>query len=187
MEDSSKKDKFLIFLDFDGVLNDIKSVSHLLKMGGFFVREDDDNVFCKDSINAINYLIETMSLKYDVQLVLTTFWKCFPKAVNILKNNGLIYSGKINSTPIFFGQRKAKEIIHYLIENDEWKEFLIIDDKSSLKKCFSEKNFIKTNIWDGALTISDVLNYLKTYYPDLEKQNPIKDNFMYGSNEEKCM
>ena len=71
--------------------------------------------------------------------------------------------------------------------SDEWKEFLIIDDKSSLKKCFSENNFIKTNIWDGALTISDVLNSLKTYYPDLEKQNPIKDNFMYGSNEEKCM
>ena len=30
-------------------------------------------------------------------------------------------------------------------------------------------------------------NYLKKYYPDLEKQNPIKDNFLYGSNEEKCM
>lgn len=175
MEHSSKKDKFLIFLDFDGVLNDIKSVPHLLKMGGFFVREDDDNVFCRDSINAINYLIETMSLKYDVQLVLSTFWKRFPKAVKILQNNGLIYSGKFNSTPIFFGQRRAKEIIHFLIDYDEWKDFLIIDDKSSLKKCFSSKNFIKTNLWDGSLTISDVLNYLNTYYPDLEKQNPIKD------------
>ena len=73
LENSNKKEKFLIFLDFDGVLNDIKSVSHLLKMGGFFVREDDDNVFYKESIEAINYLIETMSLKYDVQLVLSTF------------------------------------------------------------------------------------------------------------------
>ena len=174
MEQASKKDKFLIFLDFDGVLNDIKSVPHLLKMGGFFVREDDDNVFCRDSINAINYLIETMSLKYDVQLVLTTFWKLFAKTEKVLKNNGLNYSGILKSTPFFLGKRN-NEILHYLTNNDDWKDFLIIDDKSSLKKCFREKNLIRTNIWDGSLTISDVLNYLNTYYPDLEKQNPIKD------------
>ena len=176
MENNSKKEKFLIFLDFDGVLNDIKSVSHLLKMGGFFVREDDDNVFCKESIEAINYLIETMSLKYDVQLVLSTFWKRFPKAVNILKNNGIKYSGTIEKTPKFFGLKRAKEIIHYLVDYEEWKDFVILDDKSRLKKCFSEKNFIKTNLWDGALTMSDVLNYLHIYYPDLAKQNPIKDS-----------
>lgn len=173
------KNKFLIFLDFDGVLNDIKN-THILKMGGFFVHENDNETFCKSSIEAINYLIDSLSQKYDIELVLSTFWKhFFKKAVKILKNNGLEYQGKINRTSFFLGQRRSKEIFNYLASNDEWIDFLIIDDKMSLKKYFVEKNFLKTNIWNGALKMSDVSDYLNKYFPELAKGNALenKTNF----------
>ena len=67
----------------------------------------------------------------------------------------------------------------YLQSKEEKQNFVVIDDKRHLPKYFKDKNSIKTNIVDGALTMSSILNYLDTYYPKLLDSNPLKDTYHF--------
>lgn len=186
MDESQNKEQFYIFLDFDGVLNDLITVPSLWKMGGFLVDKKDTNTFNQGSIDSINYLIETLSQEYDVNLVLSTTWRrWFEKAKQVLKNNGLEYSGVIDKTPKIRLKRRAFEIMKYLQSKDEKQNFVVIDDKPHLPKYFKEKNSIKTNIVAGSLSMSTILNYLDTYFPKLLDKNPPKDYYNFVETNEK--
>ena len=67
----------------------------------------------------------------------------------------------------------------YLQSKEEKQNFVVIDDKRHLPKYFKDKNSIKTNIVDGALTMSSILNYLDTYYTKLLDSNPLKDTYHF--------
>ena len=172
----SKKHKFYIFLDFDGVLNDLKTIPAIFKLGGFFVNKKDTKVFNSESIYTLNSLISTLEHKYDVQLVLTTFWRKNPeKAREILYTNGLEYLGKIDSIPFISYQSRLSKIMDYIRKDELGENYLIIDDKPKITKYIIEKNLIKTNLINGALNISQALNYIDTHHPDLSKYFPLGD------------
>ena len=81
---ASDKEKFYVFLDFDGVLYDLEYlIMNKIKKNEKLIR------FAPDSIGALNTLFDQLSTKYDPQLVISSFWRCkFPMAVNVLKNQG---------------------------------------------------------------------------------------------------
>lgn len=171
------KENFYVFLDFDGVLSDFRTIPNIFKIGGFLVNPNDRNAFNKESIEAVNYLIETLSLKYNTKLVLSTSWRRnFNKAKQILINNGLRYDGDIDLTPKLHGKKRAYEIIKYLVDNQHEGSinFVTIDDKRHLPQYFKPENCIKTSMF-RALEIPQIINYLDTYHSDVMKDNPPKD------------
>lgn len=179
-DNNTQKQKFFVFLDFDGVLNDIENIPYLWKIGGFFVDEKDKETFNPESIEALNYLISTLKTEYDVNLVLSTTWRrWFEKAKAVLKNNGLEYSGEIDKTPKMILKKRAFEIMAYLQGKNESQNFVVIDDKSHLPKYFKNSNSIKTNIINGSLNMSNMLNYIDTYFPHLANKNPLKDVYNF--------
>ena len=182
----NNKENFYVFLDVDGVLNDFLTIPGLHKFGGMFVKHTDSNTFNRESIQAVNYLLKVLDTKYNVKLVLSSFWRLnFEKAKSVLKNNGLEYEGEIGRTSNLRGKKRAIEILRYLAEHEDrnvTQNFLTIDDKGHLPKYFKDQNSIKTNIINGSLTMSDILNYLDKYQTEVAKQNPLKDE--YGFEQE---
>ena len=109
-----EKPIFSIFLDFDGVLNDLNTIPNLWKFGGIFVKRDDRRVFNKESIVALNTLIDTLENKYDVELILTTFWRRnIDKCREILSNNGLNYMKEVKSLPMIVKSTRSKQVNKY--------------------------------------------------------------------------
>ena len=177
------KEDYYIFLDFDGVLNDIKSIPALYKLGGIFVNKKDTKVFSQDSIHALNSLISTLSHRYNPIIVLTTFWRHdMEKAKSILFANGLQFDGEIDSIPFLSYKSRLSLIVDYIRNYDSKDNYLIIDDIPSITKYILEKNLIKTNILSGALNISQAMNYVDAYHPELSKYFPIEDLFPMQNN-----
>lgn len=179
MERDKKKENFYVFLDFDGVLNDFRTIPSIFKLGGFLVSSKDTNTFNKGSIDAVNYLLETLSTKYNTKLVLSTTWRRNPeKAKQVLYNNGLNYDGEIDCTPRYRGRKRAFEILKYLVDHEHNKiNFVTIDDKKHINHFFKKSNCISTSLFN-ALDMSKVINYLDTFHKDTIEINPPKD--LYG-------
>ncbi len=170
--------QFYLFLDFDGVLNDLTSIPSLYKIGGFFVKKDDKNTFTKNTIPALNFLISALSTQYNVNIVLSTTWRRnFAKAVSILENNGLKYHGEYYVTPHIWFKKRSEEIETFIKKhNVDKNKFVVLDDKKHLSKHF-DSDCIHTNIINGCLTISDVMNYIDTKHPQIAKSHKIVDDF----------
>ena len=81
-----------------------------------------------------------------------------------------------------FLKKRAYEIMEYLQVKNENENFVVIDDKQHLPKFFKGKNGIKTNILNGALNMSTVLNYLDINFEPLAHKNNLKDH--YGFEED---
>ena len=174
----NKKEDYYIFLDFDGVLNDIKTIPAIYKLGGVFVNKKDTKVFSQESIAALNSLLSTLSHRYNPKIVLTTFWRNnMDKATSILYNNGLQFDGEIDSIPFFSYKSRLSLILDYIHEHNTENNFLIIDDIPSITKYILRKNLIKTNIIEGSLNMSQAMNYIDSYCPELTKYFPIEDIF----------
>ena len=140
-----------------------------MEFGGFFVKKNDRKVFSRESIVALNTLIETLENKFEVELILTTFWRRdIDKCRQILKNNGLFYSKPLKSIPILLKSSRLREVGKYLKENNR-TEFLMLDDSFKAEKQFGNKNIIETNLIDGSLTVSSVMNYIDTFHKDLSQ------------------
>lgn len=170
------KPKFSVFLDFDGVLNDTSNIRNILKCGGLFASKNDKKIFNEESIDALNILISSLATKYDVGLVLTTFWRLnLDKCIQLLKFNGLQFDGNYDAIPFMLHQSRAKEI-HAYIEFHRIENFCVIDDLPTLKKHFVAKNSIRTSMLNSALNKSKVNDYLQKFYPDLiETEKEIGD------------
>lgn len=176
----SKKQEFYIFLDFDGVLNDFKTIPHV---AGFLFKKKDKDVFNRESIEALNCLIETLEHKFSVVLVLSTFWrKNLKKASELLYNHGLRYNGIILATPFASYKTRLFEIMEFIKKYKLNENYVVIDDIPKITQYFAEKNNIKTNIIDGALTMSSILNYIDTYHQNLSKKFPIDTAFDFEKN-----
>lgn len=155
------KKKFYIFLDIDGVLYDWDYIigeveSGRMKRGSFI------NKFKPESMMALNFLIQSLSIKYDVQLVISSTWRSnLPFTIKTLKDNGLKYNKIIEATPIWDPAKRGEQILSYLNDNHCKKEFVIIDDEMfDFAKYFDKKNIIKTEMFHSALSKSDVEKFL---------------------------
>jgi len=85
------------------------------------------------------------------------------KTIEILLNNGLNKTIKINCTEISNNtQNRGLEILNYL-KNNSCKNFVIIDDEMfDFNGYFNKNNIIKTNIFNLSLNKEMVIKYLQS-------------------------
>ena len=151
--------EFYIFLDIDGVLWDWPYLKKgmnegRIKRGGII--ED----LKPESIEALNYLIEKLSIKYDVKLIISSSWRFnMERTLEIIKKAGLNYNKPIDRTIINF-QRRGIQIKEYLKDKVNYDYVIIDDEDFDFNEHFQKEKIIKTDVMKGALSIKLVDNFL---------------------------
>ena len=149
----------VIFLDFDGVINNWKH----------FDGVDYENVkFLLDIINETNALVvATSSTKYSFQRNLEKDYKDtnYFRYVSILNNLGV---NIFDVTPYVNGDREL-EILEYLNIHKEIEQFLILDDDYVFSSLLEHQVFL--DLYNGICNEHvkpsvDILNGKLGFYPD---------------------
>lgn len=179
----------IIFLDFDGVLN---NTSNLENRGNEYFKKfhvETDNISYA-SLNNIQYLIELFifCIKKDVKIVISSSWSLY--GLKRIKEKMYEVFGKyfidllfIDTTDyIVYEENDIKldipirtvEIIKWMLDNNYYdKDYLIIDDESILFSDYDITNkLIKTNSKLGF-----TLNELETV-KNIFNLNNFKDNII---------
>lgn len=134
-----------IFLDVDGVLNDVASFTM------------SDTILALSNVCLFNYqyLVDKLRQKYKVKVILSSTWRFNKKGFNKLKEYEDKYDALklYDSTPISHDHRE-EEIKMYCEKNKiEYKDILIIDD--AFMDGELKDRSIKTDTFDG-LKFSEV-------------------------------
>ena len=151
---------FYIFLDIDGVLYDwdfiIKQTdAKKIKRGGLI------ETFKPESIEALNYLIEQLGKRYNVQLVISSTWRLdLQYCEKVLKENGLRFDKAIERTPIYEPKLRGNQILDYLVDKENYKFVIIDDEMFNFKEFFTKDKIIKTEMLNGALSIKHIKKFL---------------------------
>ncbi|MFA6860627.1 MAG: HAD domain-containing protein [Clostridia bacterium] len=156
------KEKFYIFLDIDGVLWDWawlkERIAHkVFKKGGAISK------FNPSSMLALNYLIEYLQKRFEVNVVISSSWRHdLEKIKNKLLENGLKFSGHISKTPRTINPfNRGMEILSYLKNKDNKENYVVLDDETfDFSHTLDLKKLIKTNIFSGGLNMEMVKKFL---------------------------
>ncbi len=155
------KEKFYIFIDVDGVFYDwfwLKKEIHKghIKKGGLITS------LKPESIEAINHLITTLNNNYEVEVVVSSTWRDELNIIeNILHKNGFIYDKKMSATPKEDPCKRGLEIFDFLKDKKDKNNYCIIDDENfDFDEYFSSKRIIRTNLYDHALNMEDIQQFL---------------------------
>ena len=154
------REKFYVFLDIDGVMYDWEFLkSQGIKSFGRI------KTFNPDSVQALNYLLETLNQNHDTELVISSTWRRdMLDTVKTLKDNGVKMNlRRVFSTPIFNESKtRGKEILSYLSNRQDNQNYVIIDDEvSDIAPHFDSSKIIQTNIFTSSLKKSMVDKFLK--------------------------
>lgn len=156
-----EKEKFYIFLDIDGVLWDF---GHLINALNKQIPYKNTAVkyFKKESMDALNFLIENLQNVFDVELVITSTWRKNMKLVEkVLTKNKLAYNKPLQRTEITAHSIRGQEIEDFLKDKPNKENLVIIDDVTKdIFAFFPMKNIIKTNL-TKALNKKQVENFFK--------------------------
>lgn len=170
IEKQNKKEDFYVFLDFDGVLYDLKYLSeNAPSFKDIF--SDDKKIFsyASDSIEALNGLFERLSTKYNPHLVISTFWRFLPTSllVKSLESSGLDTSDiEIHKTKItLHPHKRGLEVKDFLEHHDNSENFIIADDSylENYLEYFPRAKIVKTNIMNDRL-VADKLDVPLKHY-----------------------
>lgn len=129
-----------IFLDVDGVLNNIAA---------FELSDDGVLALSEECLFNYQYLVDKLRQKYEVRVILSSTWRFNKIGFDKLKQYEDKYDALklYDSTPISHDHRE-KEIKRYCDENKiEYKDILIIDDALITNEL--KDRSIKTNMFDG--------------------------------------
>lgn len=155
------KENFFVFLDVDGVLWDIKYLKNKSN------DKDKKEVFNPKSIDALNYLIEKLELFYNVNIVISSFWRytLLNRLIKILKRENLNYDKEFLATEkTYYFNSRGKEISKFLKDKVNNDNFVIIDNRNfDFDKYFDKKNIIKTNVKNMSLNKNLVDKFLDLY------------------------
>lgn len=155
------KENFYIFLDIDGVMYDWEYMkkNNIRSFGRV-------KTFSPDSVEALNYLMQTLNNNYNTELVISSTWRRdMPDTVRTLRQNGVEMNlRKVFSTPIFAdSEKRGEEILSYLNGKNNASNYVIIDDEMfDYEKHFNSSRIIKTNIFSGGLNKEMVSTFLKS-------------------------
>lgn len=150
------KDKFFIFLDVDGVLNNQTYTIHQAIL-------NNTRYFCSSvpfddrSLQALKYLVN--NINKDVNIIISSTWRLDDTDMSILsarlKEYGLRVQDKTSNKVLTRGE----EIDYYCKEHNISDNYLIIDDDTDMLK-HQLNNFIHCNSLIG-FTALDAENALK--------------------------
>lgn len=148
--------KSIIFLDIDGVLVSYVDLKHVDKYGAGFI---------KTAVDALNLLIEHT----DSDICISSSWR-HSKSIKLLQElmdvRGV--KGNVVGKTEHFGCR-GEEIQKWLNDNEEYENFIIIDDEmTSIVNIipFYFKTHIFTNPY-RCLDIYDVGRICRSVWPDM--------------------
>ena len=124
----------LIFLDIDGVLNNMNYTIYTFEMLGrdraYEIMHKDLDIFDPISLNLLCKLIE--HFKDDIKVVLSSTWRLNQKGINKVKEkifNNLGYEIPFDITKRHKDMIRGYEIEQYLFDNNLLTEnYVIIDD-----------------------------------------------------------
>ncbi|PKK95937.1 MAG: hypothetical protein CVV59_01110 [Tenericutes bacterium HGW-Tenericutes-4] len=157
------KQNYYIFLDIDGVLWDEEFITQLID-DGIRERKDDDiaNHFKPGSMQALNFLLDTLKQNYEVVLVVSSSKRSdMKKTIQQLKNNNLTCVTKIDRTSLSLDTPRGEEILDYLKNKQDNKNYCIIDDEiEDIKPYVNKERIIKTSD-QNALHKQQVVKFLK--------------------------
>lgn len=168
------KERFYVFLDIDGVLWDWKNVKNLFNRAIKPMGALPDATFNPESMQALNHLLNKLSDHYEPFLVITSKWRTeLNETVNALYYNDLIFSGAIDSTSLLKGMPRGIEIQQYLLNHDNSKNYVVIDDSNTtgIPYFLDLDKFIKTSMFH-ALDKQQIDSYLNTLKPT-EEEEPV--------------
>ena len=157
------KKKFYIFLDIDGVLWDEPHILEQSKNDSLY-DSLGKNAFKKESMQALNLLIEGLEQSYSVQLVISSDRRGdMQKTTKVLYDNELKYQNKIDKTPATLSQIRGFEIKKYLLQKNELKSYVVIDDEiADIKPFVPMEKIIKTSD-QSALNLKQVKHFLNKH------------------------
>lgn len=160
---------FYLFLDIDGVLWDWPYLKKEIDEG----RVQRGGIIEKlkpESIKSLNFLIEKLSNEYDVKLVISSSWRYdMDRTLKILKEAGLNYNKEVDRTVINF-ETRGIQIKKYLKGKQDYKFVIIDDEYHDFRKLFKKENIIKTDVMEGALSITMVEEYLNRNKKNIGKR-----------------
>lgn len=173
-----KKERFYVFLDVDGVLWDwewrIQNIrAGRLRKGGVITE------FNKDSIDAVNALLDCLGKRYNCRLVLSSTWRLDKNlAKEILMRNGLTMDYGLDFTPVTATPKfRGREILTYLDKKANPQNILIIDDEQfDFEKYFKKSQMIKTDIFKGGINRQAVDKWLKAHGMEIMTEEDVKVN-----------
>lgn len=135
------KDK-IIFLDFDGVLNSVRSAS---AFGGYPWNVNKDSLTMFDPIAIA--LIKKICKDYEVDIVLSSTWRL---KFSIEELSVALDLPIVDKTPCKFSASRGEEIGMYLDSNKSITNYCIIDDDSDMLPNQLNR-FVKTSPYEGFL------------------------------------
>ena len=105
------KEKFLVFLDIDGVLYDMEFCKHGRNKKGGIIKE-----FKPESMEALNLLLDRLEIDHDVKLVISSTWRLnLERTEKVLKANGLKYDKPFSATPFTsHPEQRGREIVMFV-------------------------------------------------------------------------
>ena len=165
-----EKPDFYVFLDFDGVLYDLKSLGdNLPSFKDLFSEDKKLSLYSSDSIETINRLFDHLKTKYDVHLVISSFWRFFktPLLIKWLESNGLDTTGiTVDKTRITaHPHKRGLEIKEFLQRHNNCNNLVILDDsyRENYLKHFLPQQIVTTNIFNDRLIAKKLDTSLKFY------------------------
>lgn len=151
----------IIFLDIDGVLNDLDYIHKVYSEKCAFSKNKNVNKclnyeiyleYIKFNFNPENLkVLKTLCDMIECKIVLTSSFRC-KEVVDALIDLGFPVIGMTN----YINQNRYLEIMDYL-DNNDVESFVIIDDESKyLEKTTLENNLVQTSLYDGGLKDSHI-------------------------------
>ena len=146
----------ILFLDIDGVLNDLDYIHKAYPEKCAFSQRNNINKcinykmyleYVKFNFNPENLkVLKKMCDMIDCKIVLTSSFRC-KEVIDALIDLGFPVIGMTN----YINQNRYLEIMDYL-ENNDVENFVIFDDESEyLKDTPLESNLVQTSLYDGGL------------------------------------
>lgn len=131
----------VIFLDFDGVLNSVRSAT---AFGGYPWNVHPDSLKLFDQV-AIS-LIRNFCIKYDISIVLSSTWRKSFTCEDL--GAALDLPIKDRTALHYSGNNRGEEIQKYLDANTHIIEYVIIDDDNDMLE-EQKHRFIQTCPYEG--------------------------------------
>jgi hypothetical protein len=152
------KEKYYIFLDVDGVLNNERYLKKCFKKNGGKGMHMYYAPFDPKCLNNLMKLYQKVNRKYDAELVLSSTWRLNEIAIEILNARLAEYGMKVNEKTSVFGERQ-EEIINYLLHKENNNNILVIDDDCEDLWLF-DRVLVKTN-WKYGFRKKDLRKALR--------------------------
>jgi len=155
------KKNFYIFLDIDGVLNDVA----FIKQNSYKGKNITSELFNPKSVEALNYLIDTLTAHYETNLVISSSWRInMDKTLSIMKKNNVRLDNiSVSSTKFIVPNKRGLEILDYLNDKQDINNYVIIDDEEfDFKEYFPNSKIIKTNFFYDPINKEKITKFISS-------------------------